>query len=135
MELLIEPLSLVLALLGALVVWAGCRAWYGRKMRKLGARIQKLQTERETLQEQVKQARQQIVQIQQDLTARVKADTAAARARASANPGAAAAALQAQAAARAKLEAQLAIPSGMVSEAPQQAAHGFDDTMPFEEEN
>lgn len=129
--LLPDPLSLALALLGALITWAGCRGWYGRKIRQLGARVHKLHGERETLGEQVKQARQQVAQLQQDLAARIKADSVAARNRAAAATPSPAA--QAQDQAKANLKAQLAIPSGMVYEAPQLSAHGFADTMPFEE--
>ena len=127
----LEPLSIALALAGALVAWAGCRLWYGRKMRLLGARVHKLHSDRETLQEQVKQARLQVGQLQQDMAARVKADSAAMRHRV-ATPAAAAAA-QAQSEAKAALKARMAIPSGMVYEAPQVPAHGFADTQPFEE--
>ena len=125
----LEPLSIALALAGALVAWAGCRLWYGRKMRLLGVRVHKLHSDRETLQEQVKQARLQVGQLQQDMAARVKADSTAARSRAT-TPSAAA---QAQAEAKAALKAQMAIPSGMVYEAPQVPAHGFADTQPFED--
>ena len=127
----LEPFSIALTVLGALAAWAGCRLWYGRKMRLLGARVHKLHSDRETLQEQVKQARLQVGQLQQDMAARVKADSAAVRNRA-VTPAAAAAA-QAQSEAKAALKARMAIPSGMVFEAPQLAAHGFADTQPFEE--
>ena len=123
-----DLLTLAYVALGALIAWSGCRAWYGRKLRALGARVQKLHADRETLQEQVKLARLQLGQVQQDLAARVKADAGAVRSRVT-TP----AQEQAQADAKAKLRAQLAIPSGMVYEAPAPPAHGFADTMPFKE--
>ena len=65
------------------------------------------------------------------MAARVKADLAAMRHRV-ATPAAAAAA-QAPSEAKAALKARMAIPSGLVYEAPQVPAHGFADTQPFEE--
>ncbi|MEO7152925.1 MAG: hypothetical protein ABIX46_14610 [Burkholderiaceae bacterium] len=123
-----ELLTLAHAALGALVAWAGCRLWYGRKLRILTARAQKIHADRETLQEQVKQARLQLGQVQQDLTTRIKADTAAARQRAT-TP----AQEKAQAEAKARLQAQLAIPSGVVLDSAPAPLNGFADTMPFEE--
>ena len=123
-----ELLTVVHAVLGGLLAWAGCRLWYGRKLRIVSARAQKLHADRETLHEQVKQARLQLGQVQHDLAARLKSDTAAARQRAL-TP----AREKAQAEAQAHLKTQLAIPSGDVLDSAPAPLHGFADTMPFEE--
>ena len=128
----IDFLTLAHVALGALVALIGCRLWYGRKLKALVARVHKLHTDRETLQEQVKQARLQLGQLQQDLAARVKAESNALRHR---NLTAAEQRAKAEAAAevQARLRAQVEIPAGSAFETSQLGAHGFADTMPFEE--
>lgn len=123
-----DLLTILHALIGAGLAWGACRLWYGRKLRIVSARAQKLHADRELLQEQVKQARTQLGQVQQDLTARIKSDTAAARQRVM-TP----AQEKAQAEAKALLKAQLAIPSGDVLDSAPMPLHGFADTQPFEE--
>ncbi|MEO6408009.1 MAG: hypothetical protein ABIO45_04570 [Burkholderiaceae bacterium] len=118
--------------LGALIAFGGCRLWYGRKLKVSAARVQKLHADRETLQEQVKQARLQLGQLQQDLAARVKAESNALRQR-SVTAAEHKAKADAAAEVKARLKAQVEIPTGTVFEASQSPAHGFADTMPFED--
>jgi len=114
---------LFLAPLGVVLTWAACRWWYGRQRRRLEHRFGRLQADRDGLQEQVKRARQQVAQLQKELsTWRLASATAgkAGSARAS----------EAQPAPPVKVQPE--IPSGLVFEVPQLAAHGFADTQPFE---
>ena len=122
-----SPLMLLLPLAAVLLSWAACRWWYGRKLHKLQHRIGKLSVERETLQEQVKQARQQLGQLQKDMASWRRPTPTAPQAKAGTSTPEA----DARAETRAALKAQLDIPSGLVFETPQVAAHGFADTMPF----
>ena len=128
----LDFLTLAHVALGALVAFAGCRLWYGRKLKASAARVHKLHADRETLHEQVKQARVQVGQLQHDLAERVKAESNALRRR---NLTAAEQRAKADASAevKARLKAQVEIPSGTAFEASQLGAHGFADTMPFEE--
>ena len=128
----LDFLTLAHVALGALAALTGCRVWYGRKLKTLSARVQKLHADRETLQEQIKQARTQAGQLQQDLAERVKAESIALRQR---HLSAAEKKAKAEAVAEvaARLKAQVEIPSGTAFEASQLGAHGFADTMPFEE--
>ncbi len=107
----------------ALMSWAVCSWWHRRKLLAYQQRIEKLCGERETLQEQVKQTRHQLAQLHKEMARRM-ADAAAQRARAI---------KQQPADDKPSIKARLDIPSGLVFETPQSPAHGFADTMPFEE--
>ena len=125
------PTSLMLlVLVAAALTWAATRWWYGRKLRRVEARLAKLHADRESLQEQVKRARQQLGQVQKDLsTWRL----AVANVQNHKNGAAVAETPPVPAPAPASsIKAKLDIPSGLVFEAPPTAAHGFADTQPFE---
>ena len=115
---------LLLSPLGAALSWVACRWWYGRKLHRLEHRIGKLHADRETLQEQVKLARQQLGQAQKDMATWRKAVGSAQHAKAGGPPE--------DAKPRPAIKMHPEIPSGLVFEAPQSAAHGFADTMAFE---
>jgi Tfp pilus assembly protein FimV len=120
------PLLLLLAPTAAVLTWAACHWWYGRKLKRMAQRVTKLQAEREMLHTQIKQARHQLEQASHRVATRPRAEPAA-------EPAAAARAPSRPAASPAPptVREQLALPSGLVFETPQTAAHGFADTMPF----
>lgn len=120
---ILQPISLLFLALGAVPGWVVCRWWGRRQLRRVEQRAAKLHADRETLQEQVKQARVQLAQLQKDMaTLRKAVGTPHPR--------------SAPTAAEAKPQTTVAmhpeIPSGLVFEVPQTAAHGFADTMPFD---
>lgn len=118
---------LFLAPLGVALTWAACRWWYGRERRRIEHRMGKLQVDRDALQEQVKRARQQVAQLQKELsTWRLASPAPAAGKTAGARPP------EPAPAAAPAVRLRPEIPSGLVFEAPQLAAHGFADTQPFD---
>lgn len=120
----ITPLWLLLIPVAAALSWTACLWRYRRKLLKLEHRMSKLNADRDALQEQLRSARQQLGQLQKELSTVRTPGATPQPAHGGARPSGA----RPEPAVRMHPE----ISGGLVFEAPQSAAHGFADTMPFD---
>jgi septal ring factor EnvC (AmiA/AmiB activator) len=107
------PLAFLVA---ALVTWAACRWWYGKKLMAAAYRLQKSDKSRLFSQEQTQQARRQIEQLKGELAAQQQsaAEFQAARRRAQAEEA---------------LRASESLAEPDPGRLPVVSAHGFADTQ------